>query len=169
MNGGAALGVDLERQSPLADHHKRRRGARVDPGPGLLQLVLLLGHLHLRVVERAASRRRRGRVAVLGDPQRERVGRRRLVGRDQHLELVAGAVDRLARHARARPDASAEFCRANAGGGGARLESSAAVNTAPATRIASPLISRRSRRAAGAPSSGSRRGRRRAGASCAAG
>ena len=94
------------------------------------------------------------RLAVLGDPQRERVGGGGLVGRDEHLEPVAGAADGRG-HPPGPTCASAEFCSANAGGGGARLESTAATNTAAATRKVSPPISRRSSRAAGSPSSGS--------------
>ena len=46
----AALGGDLEAQAPAPDHHQGGRGARVDPGLGLGELVLLLWHLHLQVI-----------------------------------------------------------------------------------------------------------------------
>ena len=84
---------DLEREAPLTDHDQRRRGARVDAGADLAQRVLLLGHLHLEVIEQQRHGRAADRCSALGDPQRKRVGRGGLVGGDEHLQAVTGPVD----------------------------------------------------------------------------
>ncbi len=95
MNGGPFLGRHLERQPPAADHHERRRGARVDAGRGLGELILLRRHLHLEVVEQQGHVGAAHGLPTLGDSERERVRCGRLVRGDQDLQHVPRVGDRL--------------------------------------------------------------------------